>query len=409
MNANPIVRPRVKPGNAGGDTRLGWGTSYNPRYKTRPRDPVMLAGMKDLFKAINVELTGGAAPEWVQLLPPGPLVQGRDGRWWTFGPEEQQTVFANFQLDEADLPIDREHATERKGPQGDEAPAAAWIVELADRNGDGGCWGRVDWTPRGRAQVEAREYRYLSPVFLYTKDLRIQALDSAGLTNKPNLRLAALNRQAETMEDDAMKKALCRLLGLPETATDQEIQDAVSKIKGDLATATNRAMPGELLVALGLEENAKPDQAAAKVAELAGQAKAQNTVLQTGTSLDLTKLVPRSDLDLALNRAETAEKALKERDAAELDGKIEIAVNTAIKGGKIAPSSKDYYLAMCRKDGGLDEFQTFAKAAPQIIQNPQLPDEPAKAAGALTDEQKAVCRNMGLDEAEYAKSLKEDA
>ena len=368
--------------------------------------------MKDLMYAMNVSLAGGVAPEWVQLLPPGPVVLGVDGREWRFNPEQHALVRQRFAASNLDLPIDWEHATEKKGSKGEPAPAAAWIVELADRNGDGGLWGRVKWTEKGRNDVESGAYRYLSPVFVYSRtNLLIQAMDSAGLTNKPNLRLTALNRQAETTmeEEHPMKKALCKRLGLdPETATEQQIQDAVSKLQGDLEKASNRAMPDALLAALGLEGGAGADQAVAKAKELAGTATATNRAQAAGTTLDLSSFVPRADYELALNRATKAEDKLKQREATELDGKIDAAINQAIRDGKIAPSSKDYYVAACRAEGGLDKFVEFAKAAPQVIKDPQLPAEPKSGASGLTDAQRAVCRNLGLSEEDFAKSMKEE-
>lgn len=39
--------------------------------------------MKHLLLAINIELAAdGPAPEWIQLLPAGKIVKGRDGRTW---------------------------------------------------------------------------------------------------------------------------------------------------------------------------------------------------------------------------------------------------------------------------------------------------------------------------------------
>jgi phage I-like protein len=355
--------------------------------------------MKDIFIAMNVQLVNGAAPEWVQLLPAGPNIVGRDGRHWIFGPDEMASVLNRFAGNGLELVVDREHATELKGPQGDEAPAAGWVTELADRNGE--LWGRLDWTERGRNQVESKEYRYLSPVFNYRKDLRVHSLESAGLTNKPNLHLTALNRQVETMEDDAMRKALCQMLGLPETATDQEIKNAVAKVQSDLGTATNRAMSKDLLSALGLGEDAGADAATAKAKELV-----EGTALNAqGYSqfADITKLVPRADLDQALNRAETAEQALKDREAAELEDKIEVAVNRAIQDGKIAPASKDFYVASCRKDGGLKEFEDFAKAAPQVIEDPQLPEKPEDGGKALNQQQAFIAEQFGNSAEDLAK------
>lgn len=364
--------------------------------------------MKHLLLALNVELTSNA-PEWIELIPAGPMVKGRDGREWKFGSYEMFHVLNRFQTFDLDVVIDREHATEIKGVAGEEAPAAGWIKELEDRNG--ALWGRVEWTPRARTQIENREYRYLSPVFSHTKsDRAIRVLESVGLTNKPNLRLTALNRQAANMEEDTMKKALCRLLGLPETASDQEIQNAVSKLKGDLDTATNRAISKELLSVLGLDETADAGKALTEVQSLSDKAKALNNNQGTalGTSFDLAMYVPRTDYDLAINRAEKAESEVKQHRETERDEKIETAVNTAIKDGKIAPANKDFYVSMCRKEGGLDEFQKFAAAAPQVIENPELPDKPESGNGSLSDDQKAMCRNLGVSEEDFVKSLKED-
>jgi hypothetical protein len=56
-------------------------------------------------------------PEWVEVLPPGPSVVGRDGRTWSYDPTE---VMANTQAHSkgADLPFDYLHATELTPPPG---------------------------------------------------------------------------------------------------------------------------------------------------------------------------------------------------------------------------------------------------------------------------------------------------
>ncbi|WP_226926296.1 MULTISPECIES: phage protease [unclassified Pseudomonas] len=184
-----------------------------------------ILGKRMLAKAsLDVEITAGLvngqAPEWVELIPAGPKVTGRDGRSWVFDQGSAQLVTNAFVGRSIDLPIDWEHATQRRAPQGQDAPAAGWITVLQLRIGT--LWGKVSWTPRGRAQVEAREYRYLSPVFDYeTESRRIVALVSAGLANKPNLLLTALNneqfggsveRQATAM--NAEEKRVAQMLGL---------------------------------------------------------------------------------------------------------------------------------------------------------------------------------------------------
>lgn len=169
---------------------------------------------------IAAGLINGQAPEWVELIPAGPKVTGRDGRSWVFDQASGQLVTTAFVGRSIDLPIDWEHATQRRAPQGQEAPAAGWITVLQLRIG--ALWGKVSWTPRGRAQVEAREYRYLSPVFDYeTETGRIVALVSAGLANKPNLLLTALNneqfgrnveRKATTMNTE--ERRVAQMFGL---------------------------------------------------------------------------------------------------------------------------------------------------------------------------------------------------
>ena len=99
---------------------------------------------------------GGGAPEWVEVLPAGPDIEGRDGRKWHL--EDPEGVAATSLDGMRDIPIDWEHASDIKAPRGEEAPAAGWITQLEVRNG--ALWGRVEWTERGAAQVASREYRY---------------------------------------------------------------------------------------------------------------------------------------------------------------------------------------------------------------------------------------------------------
>ena len=155
--------------------------------------------MKDRRAALCFELTAllaeGKAPEWVQLLPAGPKVMGRDGRWWLLS--DPEGVAAASLSDRDRLPIDWEHSTEKKALYGEPAPAAGWITQMDVR--EGAIWGKVEWNDRGREMVEAKEYRYLSPVFNYELEgMEIVRLTSAGLTNSPNFDMHALNRAEET-------------------------------------------------------------------------------------------------------------------------------------------------------------------------------------------------------------------
>jgi len=185
--------------------------------------------------------TGEAVPRDVLVSPWG-VVESANG---TFLVDEEggRLVIAAFEAQGTDLPIDYEHQTLGGGyasPTG-QAPAAGWIKRLyvvppvePECQGDGamersfagsqdrlrdeeeadtlapsvsperrrgstlapslasaakggpGLYAVVEWTQPARAQLAARQYRYLSPVAIVRKsDRRLVALHSAALTNKP--------------------------------------------------------------------------------------------------------------------------------------------------------------------------------------------------------------------------------
>ena len=128
--------------------------------------------------AINfVEITTDL-PERVQLIPAGAVV-GRDGRQWVL--DDPQQVVNRFIEQGADLPVDIEHSTELRAPKGEPAPAAGWVHQLEVI--DGAIWGAVNWNETGRGLVGGKQYRYLSPVILYSPgDGSIKGLTSEWLS-----------------------------------------------------------------------------------------------------------------------------------------------------------------------------------------------------------------------------------
>jgi len=131
----------------------------------------------------------GRAPEWVMLIPKGPRIEGNDGRvFWLKEPAE---VVAAFRASGLSLPIDVNHSQFLKAPLGEESPAAGWIEELEAR--DGAVWGRVAWTAAGEAALNGRAYRYISPALITNKEGAVRALSGAGLVNRPNFPMPALN------------------------------------------------------------------------------------------------------------------------------------------------------------------------------------------------------------------------
>ncbi|MFW9266504.1 phage protease [Pseudomonas sp. NR3] len=314
--------------------------------------------------ALNTDLSAavsdGQAPEWVELIPPGPKVSGRDGRQWLFDEQAGALVQSSFTGRAIDLPIDWEHATQHRATKGEDAPAAGWIKQLEIRNG--GLWGLVDWTPRGANQVVNREYRFLSPVFDYESDsTRIVRLVSAGLTNKPNFLLTALNQ--ETLENSPVKlsPALLAALGLPETATEEQAIAATTQLK-----TTAQAMNAE-----------RPN---------------------------LEQFVPRADYNALESRAINAEQALATQKKADHEKAVDALITAATQAGKITPATVEYHRAACHDETGLARFKAFVEAAPVVAAASNLGErKPDNTATALNAEEQKVASLLGMSEAEFIK------
>lgn len=301
------------------------------------------------------------APTRVHLLPAGEIITGRDGRSWR---QNAQRIIDAFEADVLPLPIDYEHASEEPA-DGTPRPAAGWIERLEEAAD--GIWGHVTWTPRGAEVVAAREYRFLSPVFFYdAQTFEILQLISVGLVHRPNLHLTALNARNQTMERTMLKDILAAL-GLPETGTAGDAVTAINALKADKATALNAAQ-----------------------------------------SPPLDKYVPRTQHDetvTALNAANAKlagiEKAANEKRAADL-------IDEAVKAGKITPAAREQYAALALNS--FDATKAAIDAMPAILKPGESPELPAKAdgpgAGSLTEAQKAICRQIGVSEDDYAKALK---
>ena len=305
-----------------------------------------------------------ALPEWIQIIPAGPAIVARDGR--RFVNDLPDDVIAAFAADEKLIPIDIEHATEIHAPKGEPAPAYGWVGELENR--DGSIWGRVEWNMDGEFAILAKRYRYLSPAFTHLKsDKRVLQITSVALTNNPALKLKALfhNQPQPGRNSDMDLTALCRKLGLNESASMASIIAAVETLQGERETALNSA-----------------------------------------NNPDLEQFVPRADHDKVVAERDEATTALASVRKEAQDTEIESVVAGAIKDGKIAPASKDYHIAQCRSDGGIDRFKTYIASAPKVIADTDPgEDMPGGDPVQLTDTQKAIASQTGLSNEEFAKSL----
>lgn len=289
-----------------------------------------------------------SVPEWIEVIPAGKFT-GRDGRTWV---NSQPAAVIAISLDGGmKIPVDVEHATEIKGPRGESAPAHGWIEELRLTD-TGAIEARVEWNEIALWMLRNRDYRYYSPAFFYTADGVVTRLSSVGLTNKPNLNFPALNQES-TMP-----------------------------------------LPAQIVTVLGLAETASADDAVAAITQLKNN---EQVALNRATSPDLTKFVPTETYQLALNRAETAENTLKEQ----AEKAAETVVDAAIEAGKIAPANREMYLATCRSEAGLQQFTSFIKTAPTLVNNDKPTGGKDGKSTTLTETELAMCRSMGITQEEF--------
>lgn len=344
-----------------------------------------------------VELTdptdaAGTPPEWIQLLPSGEFC-GRDGRgpYRNVDPEAIVKATMAYQAG-ADMPMDYDHQLEYSARNGQPAPASGWIVALDIRCG-GEVWGRVRWTEKAAAHIRAREYRYLSPVFRHTADGRICRIESAALTNVPNLDLVAIasrqsggGAQPHTREDDMdLKKTLTGILGL---STDSADDVVTAKVQG-LVTAAHSAGAGlaSIAKAVGAPDGATPDVVAAEARTLASRV----------ATPDPAKYVP---IDM-YHEASGALASLR-KDVAASTAKA--LVEEAKAAHKVSPAMEPWAQGYAEKDA--EGFKAWMSAAALVVPaGPHGPEgTPPANTGKLSDLDRAVCSQLGLSEDEYCKS-----
>ena len=295
------------------------------------------------------------APEWAQLFPEGP-VKGRDGREWN--PVDPAALVLAFQSGGVDLPVDFEHQNDNpdaklKGP----VPAAGWITEL---RADAGLWGRVAWTATAAEMIGNREYRYLSPSFMFHAETRqIVKLKGAGLVHNPNLHLTALAGEqppkAPDSPDADMMQRILAALGLPPDATPDQIADAFARIEA----------LRELLTT-------KPKAAAA--------------------SPDPARYVPVSAVAEML-RGHSGEPAARTED------RVLAKVNDACSDGWFGGGMRDWALALCRSDEAAFDTCIANSLLPcaHLLKRSHTNASPARGTTKPgSDAAAAVCAQLGL-------------
>lgn len=296
------------------------------------------------------------------MLVPASRFSGRDGRTWINDCPDQ--AITNIRATGRDVALDINHATELKAPAGEESPACGWFATSDFENRNGAIWGRLSLNAKGRALVEGKEYRYLSPAIVFDpKTQRVLSISSVALTNQHNLDLPALNHEQTHQETDMDLTAIALALGLNADASQKDILLAIAKQKSDHATALNAAqMP------------------------------------------DLEKFVPRADFDQKAEVALNAQNALNALKESILKAEVKGLVDDAVKAGKVAPATKDFYVGLCMQEGGAEKFKEFLAKQPVVVApgSEDATGAPASSV-ALNAETKKVAGLLGVSEEDLKK------
>ncbi len=207
--------------------------------------------------------------------------------------------------------------------------------------------------------IERKEYRYVSPSFLFhPKTRQIVQLKGAGLVHNPNLYLTALASQETAM-----------------------IHDKTAPKPGEGETMDLAAFAAMIAELLGLPPETPAKALFAKLKE------------KVGAEPDPAKFVP-----VAAVQAMLAERNLSLATASE--ERADQKVSDALRLGRIPPAMKDWATALCRSDEA--SFDTFiANTGPafsRLLQPSHVAAAPPRSGQdrAGSDLANAICSQLGL-------------
>lgn len=341
--------------------------------------------------ALGVELTAGAVPEDIRLIPAGEF-RAWDGRptecdAWVCTDEDGLRLVAEAEARTSACVIDYEHATLHAKKTGAKAPAAGWYKQLEWRAGDG-LWAiGVDWTALAAQDIAGKAYRYISPVFSYDpKTGRVQKLFHAALTNDPGLdgltdlaALAAsvlLDHPSEEKPMDELLEQLRWLLNLPVGATAEDVIAQLQKLMDQLNGGGTAAASFDL---------------AAHLAAQAGQIATLSAQIETP---DPAKFVPVATMT-ALQAENSDLQSRFVALSAEVDGaKLDQLVNDAMAAGKLTPAQESWARDLGKKD--FAALSGLIDVAPVVIKLGETQTQGNKPAGAIDAQDGAAIAKAAL-------------
>ncbi|WP_440053370.1 phage protease [Pseudoalteromonas sp. T1lg65] len=339
--------------------------------------------------------------ERVLIIPDGEFTS-RDGRPFDVPSRKwlmDDIAFANLQMSAAtrtnDFLFDYEHQTLHKEKNGQPAPASGWFKTdaLEYIPGEGVYAKNVAWTDAAHNALLAKEYRYVSPVFLYDKNTgRPLVLLHVALTNDPALtgldEIAVLNAQFFTQPTGTspMNEAQKLLAALGITVTGDVTTEHIAQGEAAIADLNQKVKAAE----------SKDTQIAALTAQ----------VKQGTQQVDLSKYVPVEAYNALFGQ-------LAALNTEHQGMTIESTIDKAKQDGRVVASEVDYLSQLGKQQGlaalntVLDSRSPIAALTTQQTNTQPKPDAKTGIA-ALSTEQKYAADQLGISYTDYAALLKEE-
>lgn len=309
---------------------------------------------------------------------------------WLLTEGNARSIIAMAAARSTDIVIDYEHQTLLAEQNGKPAPASGWIDPRSLEWREDGLYGRVRWTAAAKRAIDDDEYRYLSPVFPYEADSgEVLDLLHVALTNTPAIDTAvttlAAARMASTQSDEPEETTmdlakLLKALGLEEGATDEQVIDAIDKLKASASVVD------QVRKALDMKEGEKVEE---KVA-----------ALKAGAKPDMNQFAPVA----VVNELQQQLAVLKSGSAA---AELETLIETGLSDGRIAGKATADWL----RTQGIAACRAHMKDAPalpafQEQQKDRVDTQKDKGhdKDGLSSEELAVCKSMGLTPEAYRKA-----
>lgn len=367
----------------------------------KPRAAPLTAQPNVGFAACAIDVQAALAGR-AQIFPMGAF-RANDGRpsdvgAWRMTPEIAGRIATAAASRGTDTSFDYEHQTLRAVENGKPAPAAGWFRSIEIR--DDGVWATgIEWTPTARQMIESREYRYASPLFAYDKQSgNVLSLFNIALTNTPAIdgmdavaasAIAALSIQPSPENSmDELLERLRWMLNLPVTATAEDISAQLDKLKemiGDTATAAAGFSLTAHVAALSTELTTTKAVLAA--------AGAQPGVTQP----DPARYVPMDQFVAMQNQVAALSQQHANRERDEL-------LESGLSDGRILPHAKAYWQE--QPLAALSAYLKVALPMPGLASMQSGRTDPARTGvAALSADQRAIAKTLGIDPAKFAESL----